>query len=296
MKVNLHLHSKFSDGVEWPEDIASRAKNIGLDVVSLTDHDSMEGVPRFLSACRKLGMEAIAGVEIDCIYKKIGFDNEILGYFPHGKFKKTWNFLKERLIARKKLMETYIDRAKGIFGSTNISMLGLDKFISGDNDLRQKKLELFSYNKFMFFNYLKKQEIIEDIIYPKFKSKYFVVGKLLAETETKPHAIEIVDLIKSDGGYPVIAHPGFLFIPRKNSILPDEEKILAKFKEFSKIGVWGVELYYYGSEERSKNLNHDIKKIAGKIGFKFTYGSDCHGLGSSNDTMGKFSGDFKIIF
>jgi predicted metal-dependent phosphoesterase TrpH len=41
MRTDLHLHSRYSDGSEWPEAIAARAAGLGLECVALTDHDSM---------------------------------------------------------------------------------------------------------------------------------------------------------------------------------------------------------------------------------------------------------------
>jgi hypothetical protein len=67
MRTNLHLHSRFSDGTDWPERVAARAADAGLECAALTDHDSMEGVDGFLEACRGLGILGIAAVEIDCV-------------------------------------------------------------------------------------------------------------------------------------------------------------------------------------------------------------------------------------
>jgi len=43
MKANLHLHSRLSDGTEWPADLAVRAYQSGLEWVALTDHDTLGG-------------------------------------------------------------------------------------------------------------------------------------------------------------------------------------------------------------------------------------------------------------
>ena len=41
MKGDLHCHTKLSDGSEGIEDVIALAKRIGLDFISLTDHDTM---------------------------------------------------------------------------------------------------------------------------------------------------------------------------------------------------------------------------------------------------------------
>ena len=62
--ADLHLHSTFSDGTFTPERIVALAVEAGLAAAVLTDHDTMEGTPRFLAAARKAGLRSIAGMEI----------------------------------------------------------------------------------------------------------------------------------------------------------------------------------------------------------------------------------------
>ncbi len=44
MRLDLHLHSSASDGECPPEDVVRRALDANLDVISLTDHDTVGGV------------------------------------------------------------------------------------------------------------------------------------------------------------------------------------------------------------------------------------------------------------
>jgi hypothetical protein len=64
-----HMHSLHSDGFTKPQDIPQLAISKGLDIVSLTDHDTVSGVPAFLEAAARLNQEelrllAIPGIEI----------------------------------------------------------------------------------------------------------------------------------------------------------------------------------------------------------------------------------------
>ena len=68
MRVDMHFHSFCSDGSDSPEALARLGKKRGLAVMSLTDHDTMKGVPAFMSMCRKLGIRAVSGVEISAEY------------------------------------------------------------------------------------------------------------------------------------------------------------------------------------------------------------------------------------
>ena len=76
--IDLHMHSVFSDGSLTPEELIQEAVKMKVTAVSLTDHDTMSGVPRFLAAARDAGLQAIPGVEISTDYNGRGM--HILGY------------------------------------------------------------------------------------------------------------------------------------------------------------------------------------------------------------------------
>ncbi len=62
--IDLHLHSTYSDGVDTPRELVETAVSCGLRAIALTDHDTIDGTPEFLAACRDCGMAGFAGVEI----------------------------------------------------------------------------------------------------------------------------------------------------------------------------------------------------------------------------------------
>jgi len=64
MKVDLHCHSTVSDGVLLPAAVAAYARNAGVDVWALTDHDEVGGIKAAREAAGQLGMRFVAGVEI----------------------------------------------------------------------------------------------------------------------------------------------------------------------------------------------------------------------------------------
>ena len=61
--ANMHTHSDHSDGGYCPEDLAAAAKKEGYGAVVLTDHDTISGFPRMRRACQALGLETVLGVE-----------------------------------------------------------------------------------------------------------------------------------------------------------------------------------------------------------------------------------------
>src|SRR5262245_53019725 len=79
----LHCHSEASDGTLTPEALARRAKEAGVELWSLTDHDEVSGQQRALAAARAEGLPYLAGVEISITFASqtvhivgLGFDPE----------------------------------------------------------------------------------------------------------------------------------------------------------------------------------------------------------------------------
>ena len=64
MNVDLHCHSNVSDGVLPPAKVAMVARQAGVDVWALTDHDEVGGIPAARAAAAEQGMRFVTGVEI----------------------------------------------------------------------------------------------------------------------------------------------------------------------------------------------------------------------------------------
>ena len=61
--VDLHLHSSASDGLAPPEEVVRTALQAGLDVIALTDHDTLNGVPAACRAAETTGLRVVPGTE-----------------------------------------------------------------------------------------------------------------------------------------------------------------------------------------------------------------------------------------
>ena len=62
--VDLHTHSTASDGQYAPEEVVRQAKERGLEVLALTDHDTLDGVEEAVRAGERLGLKVLRGIEI----------------------------------------------------------------------------------------------------------------------------------------------------------------------------------------------------------------------------------------
>ena len=67
MRIDLHTHSSVSDGTETPAELLATAKGAGLDVVALTDHDTVAGWAEAQAAAQAEGIRLVAGVEFSCV-------------------------------------------------------------------------------------------------------------------------------------------------------------------------------------------------------------------------------------
>jgi len=81
-RIDLHVHSTASDGTLSPAEVVAAAAQAGLDVVALTDHDTLAGWDRAIAAC-PLGLTIVPGLELSCAYAVSGqrpISVHLLGY------------------------------------------------------------------------------------------------------------------------------------------------------------------------------------------------------------------------
>jgi len=78
MRIDLHTHSKVSDGTDEPADLVAKAAAAGLEVVALTDHDTFDGLDEAVAAGERWGVQVVRGVELSCSHQ--GQSVHLLGY------------------------------------------------------------------------------------------------------------------------------------------------------------------------------------------------------------------------
>lgn len=78
MNVDLHCHSTASDGALSPTVLVARAYEHGVRMLSLTDHDTLEGQLEARAATQALGMQWVSGIELSCTWG--GATIHVLGY------------------------------------------------------------------------------------------------------------------------------------------------------------------------------------------------------------------------
>lgn len=94
-KGDFHLHTKASDGKLSPKGLVNLSKKEGMDIIAITDHDTLSGLDEAIIEGQSIGVKVIPGIELSTLYKNSSV--HILGYFKNKEqidcnFK---NYLKE---------------------------------------------------------------------------------------------------------------------------------------------------------------------------------------------------------
>lgn len=66
MRIDLHTHTAVSDGTDTPEELLAKAREVDLDVIAVTDHDTFDHLPAVRAAARREGLELLEGMEMSC--------------------------------------------------------------------------------------------------------------------------------------------------------------------------------------------------------------------------------------
>jgi predicted metal-dependent phosphoesterase TrpH len=293
MKVDLHFHSKYSDGLFFPDELVKIAKKKQLEMIALTDHDTFEGVEDFLKATKQYDIIGIPAIEIDFKDDLFGFKSELLAYFPAGNYSNTQNYISHFQDLRKKIAEFSIEKAKFQYNLLNLDITELleNKIGKNLNPEIYKKISLTKPDIFKYFNDKKISHGYTD--YQDFKNKFFD-DDIFARLNAKPDFSKCIELINSDNGFAVLAHPAYQFNKNEAEITKNETNYKAMLKKAKELGLWGIEMHAYENPQESDKMNAIFKDFANQCGLNLTYGSDFHGENTRNKReLGCVKSDFE---
>jgi len=247
MKADLHLHTTASDGKLRPEEIVRKASQLGLDVIAITDHDSVAGIPPALEAAKSFPqLLVIPGVEINTDMPQ--GEVHILGYFMDYHDPELNHSLEElrnsryergrKMIAKLADMGMDIEWERvlelatgGIIGRPHIAQAMVERGYS--SSLQE------AFTKYIGRN----------------GSAYIERKKLTP--------LDAVELILNAGGLPFLAHP---------ADIAHLEALVLRLKE---AGMAGLEVYY---ANYSPGKIARLEALAKRYNLIASGGSDYHGL------------------
>ncbi len=190
---DLHCHSKLSDGSTGLEDIVFYAKRAGLDVLAVTDHDTLSGVSRAEILGKRYGITVIPGVEISTFDESTGRRVHILCYLPH-KPDRLAGLLNRTLAERRRSGEEMIRNVTKYFPVTTEHIM---RYAAASNSVYKVHI----MQALLDLGY-------DTCIYGSLYRQLFSEpdGSCIVKT-VYPKLEEVLQTVKSAGGVVVFAHP-----------------------------------------------------------------------------------------
>jgi predicted metal-dependent phosphoesterase TrpH len=249
-RLDLHLHTTYSDGSLSPTDVLALAQRAGVIALAITDHDTVDGIPEALDAGRQLGIEVIPGIEISSRYKNS--ELHVLGYFLDWKStdlsRHTAQLQASRHVRNPRIIEklnklgldiTY-EEVKGLAASESVGRPHIARILMEKGYVSSAK-EAFD--------------------------RYLAEGAAAYVPRELPSPAEAIAWIRTAGGIPVLAHPTW--------VTESAEGLYKLCETLKSEGLGGIEAHYstHKPEQTSQFLN-----IARRLDLLVTGGSDFHGI------------------
>ena len=263
-RIDLHMHSNFSDGVHPPAKLIEMAKEKELVAVALTDHDILDGIVEMKSAGEAAGIEVISGVELSCEFG--GRDLHVLGYGVDPANKQFEGMLHQFRETRHKRGIKIIEKLNALGISIEPSEVIAN---SGQGALGRPHIAKALVEGGHVGN---TQEAFD---------KYIADGGPAYVPKYKMDPKEAIKFIRGAGGLAFIAHPG-VFLERADASIED---LVAE-------GFDGIEVYHptHNDDKRAA-----LKKIADDRGMLVSGGTDYHGFPGRDLELGSVDVTYEIV-
>lgn len=245
---DLHCHSDYSDGILSPSELVSRAHAQSVDVLALTDHDTLAGIAEATEAAQQCGLDLIPGIEFSCQWNGRGI--HIVGLnvdTANAVLVAAVEEQRQRRIERSETIAQKLHKA-GVEGS-----LAWVREKAGKGTIGRPH----------FAQYLLERGHVKNIN-QAFK-KYLGAGKPGDVKNIWPSIEEAVAWIRAAGGQPVLAHPDKYKLTRT--------KLRALCADFKDCGGTGLEIL---SGKQASNVTQNMLLLAAEFGLRGSLGSDFH--------------------
>ena len=257
------MHSTFSDGEFTPTELVGIARKNGVSILSLTDHDTFEGIEEFVQAAEGTEISAFPGIEITTRYQDVNV--HLLAYF-------------------KSLDSIDTELAETVAAMSEKRVRRMRELIDRINEVVPEKFK----GKILFENVRKAAEGV--LARPHLAREMVRLGIVPTTGQAFEHYLvqynvertnldvqTAIALIRKCDGVPVIAHPGertySLYHPDKGR---DYEDIPAQLDELKSFGLLGLECLYPYHEKINKVEFYT--NLANKMGLIVTGSRDFHGF------------------
>lgn len=271
MKIDMHMHSTFSDGTFTVPQIVEFARKNNFEYVAITDHNNIQSVDVLKETAGELPHK-IAGIELST--KHNGKKLHLLGYFNVND-----DFDSKKFAPLRVLLDREAE-SKSVQVRQMIDNLSADFDVSYDEFLSMLNGDGF-VNRVHIARYLTDKKITESVSSAfktviNTKSKYFVKRREMTFEEG-------LNAIVQCGGIPSIAH--FVEYRFTDAEIDEIAAITAKVTD-----TVGVELWHYKQNADFRKQIIDRCKKYNNLNIIFTAGSDFHGANKVQN-IGEISPD-----
>jgi len=251
--IDLHIHTTASDGTYSPQQIVDEARQIGLEAISITDHDTLEGYDEARPAADQSGLTLICGIELST--KMIQLNGRpktvhLLGYFfkePSAEFR-DWLLTQQRV--RHERNVALAEKLQSLDVQVTIEEVrALGRSMAGRPHFARLMMEK---------GYVQSIQEAFDL-YLDEKGKAYV-------EKHDPTLPEGIRHVRASGGIPSLAHP-----VRLNKFGSQEEDLI---RQMAKMGLQAIEAYHSDHTEKHQER---YQALARRYDLVVTGGSDFHG-------------------
>ena len=245
MIVDLHCHSTASDGGLSPEQLLARAVEQGVELLAITDHDTVDG---YLSVQEQSPIPLVAGIELSCVWSKVTIHVLGLGIDPAHPVMAEG--LEKQKVARAKRAEIIAERLekRGFYGA-----LAGAQALAGSSPVGRPH----------FARFLESQGHVSS--FNQAFKKYLGAGKPGDVKAQWPAMVEAVRWVEACGGIAVLAHP--LHYKMTNT------KLRSLLIDFKQAGGRGLEVV--NGRQQSDHTRY-LARLAEQFELLASCGSDFH--------------------
>ncbi|RKT78609.1 hypothetical protein DFJ68_2057 [Terracoccus luteus] len=253
--IDLHTHSNASDGTEAPAQLVRSAAQAGLDVVAITDHDTVVGWDEAAAAAAEHGIALVRGIEVSCSFGEAGV--HLLGYLTDPEAPGLMAELARARESRATRLERMVERMAADGIPVTIEQVRA-QVAPGATPGRPHIADALVASGTIAHRDEAFREWLSD------DSPYYV-------GHYSPHPVRATELIREAGGVAVIAHP---FTRTRIDTVTDE--LVARMVE---AGLTGLEAHH--RDHGVAQVEH-CRRLAAEHGLVLTGSSDYHGTGKRN--------------
>jgi predicted metal-dependent phosphoesterase TrpH len=252
---DLQSHSRFSDGALAPREVVAAARAAGVELLALTDHDTVDGVDEALEAAAADGLRIVPAAELSTIDGDYE-DLHVLGYLIDHRDPA----LLEALAGFR------ADRGRrGLRMAEAMRELGFELEFPdrGDKPIGRPHLAQAVFEHPANSMRIRDEGIVNS---SKLLERYLIPGAPGYRRRTTPTVGEAIDVIHAAGGVAIWAHPFW--------DVDAGDEVLAAIDRFARVGLDGVEAFYITHTESQTRL---VAEHCAQRGLLTTGSADFHG-------------------